>query len=109
MQWSWREVRMVGKAAKEVARTSISVIDFTFQERIYVRIRSLKIVTTTCTKVCESIVWRVRSFKTSPRRWLVSGEFFGASLASEGSACAEGLLMRRLETKTCMVLPAACG
>ena len=37
---------MVGKAAKEVALVSILVIDFTFQERIYVRIRSLKIVTT---------------------------------------------------------------
>jgi len=32
------------KVAMEVASVSISVIDFTFQERIYVRIRSRKIV-----------------------------------------------------------------
>lgn len=66
------------KQAKEVASVSISVIDFTFQERIGIRIRSLRIVTQQSLRVHS----RVRSIKVYvTTRWLVSGEFFGASLA----------------------------
>jgi hypothetical protein len=93
------------KVAKEVALVSISVIDFIFQERIYVRIRRLKIV------IQQSLrlhLMKVRSIDVYIQyvtaRWLVSGEFFGASFAKvRVQHVLGGLLMRRLETKTCMV------
>lgn len=70
-------VKMVGEDAKEVAWVSISVIDLTYLERIYVR--SLKIVTNLFDESLRVDVVRSPDIKTSRKEWLDPGWFFGAS------------------------------
>lgn len=65
MQWSWKVVKMVGRDTKEVAWVSISVIDLTFLERIYVR--SLKIVTNLFDESLRVGVVKSPDMKTSRR------------------------------------------
>jgi hypothetical protein len=66
---------------RRVAWTSILVIDFTFQERIYVRIRRSKRLS--LDKVSCRIKWTIQNY-LDLRHGEMAGfgrEFFGASLA----------------------------